>query len=307
MSQNHFTVGFALKCSADAKSLTEQLASRMPALFQAAEAIGTIHYSRFTLLSEKTLLFLGDFDGEFGPLMADLAGQAGRCSISSSSASPIRRPLRWLNVRQVRRMGRRAPAARGESVHRLPEVTAKQIKALAAAAGVTGAGGPAPVPGDPAHQIARLPSSRCNCCSVPRPRHHQGPGHRRHAALCPVHTARGQPDWLLYRVRRVIRQVHRRLHQKYRAGLRSDIQVHQEPSSLSLQKAPPGIHRFRGGCESHAHRVLSGISRLDGPGYPRADRRQQGRERLAMSRDGKTQASAKDGGLLRRSVRPQRP
>ena len=27
MSQNHFTVGFALKSSADAKSLTEQLAS----------------------------------------------------------------------------------------------------------------------------------------------------------------------------------------------------------------------------------------------------------------------------------------
>ena len=39
--------------------------------------IGTIHYSRFTVLSDKTLLFLGDFDGEFGPLMTDLAREAG--------------------------------------------------------------------------------------------------------------------------------------------------------------------------------------------------------------------------------------
>jgi hypothetical protein len=38
--------------------------------------IGTIHYSRFTILDEKTLLFLGDFDGEFSRSMADLAGHA---------------------------------------------------------------------------------------------------------------------------------------------------------------------------------------------------------------------------------------
>ena len=38
---------------------------------------GTVHYSRFTVLSDKTLLFLGDFDGEFGQLMADLAKRAG--------------------------------------------------------------------------------------------------------------------------------------------------------------------------------------------------------------------------------------
>ena len=49
----------------------------MPALFRAEDAIGTIHYSRFTVLSEKTLLFLGDFDGEFSQLMADLGKHAG--------------------------------------------------------------------------------------------------------------------------------------------------------------------------------------------------------------------------------------
>ena len=37
----------------------------------------TNHYSRFTVLSEKPLLFLSDFDDEFGQLMADLARHAG--------------------------------------------------------------------------------------------------------------------------------------------------------------------------------------------------------------------------------------
>src|SRR5258708_34389652 len=77
MSQSHFTLSFPLKSPADAKALAEQLPPMMPTLFQAADAIGTIHYSRFTVLSEKTLLFLGDFDREFGQLMAELAKHAG--------------------------------------------------------------------------------------------------------------------------------------------------------------------------------------------------------------------------------------
>jgi hypothetical protein len=77
MSQNHFTVTFPLKSPADAKVLAEQLPPLMPQLFQTADTIGTIYYSRFTVLSEKTLLFLGDFDGEFGQLMSELARHAG--------------------------------------------------------------------------------------------------------------------------------------------------------------------------------------------------------------------------------------
>jgi len=77
MSQNHFTLSFPLKSPADAKMLAEQLPPMMPGLFRATDTIGKVHYSRFTVLSEKTLLFLGDFDGEFGPLMAHLAKLAG--------------------------------------------------------------------------------------------------------------------------------------------------------------------------------------------------------------------------------------
>src|SRR5450755_3980328 len=77
MSQNHFTLSFPLKSPADAKALAEQLPPLTPGLFQATDSIGRVHYSRFTVLSEKTLLFLGDFDGEFDRLMADLAKLAG--------------------------------------------------------------------------------------------------------------------------------------------------------------------------------------------------------------------------------------
>src|SRR5882762_1730918 len=77
VNQIHFTLGFPLKSPADARELAVQLPPLMPTVFQAADSIGTIHYSRFTLLSDKTLLFLGDFDGEFGTLMTELATHAG--------------------------------------------------------------------------------------------------------------------------------------------------------------------------------------------------------------------------------------
>jgi len=77
MSQNHFTLSFPLKSPANAKALSEQLPPLMPAMFKAEDTIGTIHYSRFTLLSDKTLLFIGDFDGEFAQLIVDLASTAG--------------------------------------------------------------------------------------------------------------------------------------------------------------------------------------------------------------------------------------
>ena len=86
MGQNHFTLSFPLKTPADAKVLAEQLPPLMPALFKAEDAIGTIHYSRFTVLSDKTLLFLGDFDGEFGELMfcfGQIRRAAVRCDLST--------------------------------------------------------------------------------------------------------------------------------------------------------------------------------------------------------------------------------
>src|SRR6267143_2031122 len=139
MSQNHFTLRFPLNTRADSKALAEQLPPLMPGLFQAADTIGTIHSSRFTILDEKTLLFLGDFDGQFGELMADLAKLAGPVfdaifqHVDDPPATPVANNanafVEW-NAKHL------LQAATLFSAY--PDVTVKVIKALATAAGVTG-------------------------------------------------------------------------------------------------------------------------------------------------------------------------
>ena len=141
MSQNHFTLNFPLKSPVAAKLLAEQLPSMMPALFQANDAIGTIHYSRFTVLSDKTLLFLGDFDGEFDRLMADLARRAGPVfdfifgNIDDPPATPVAANadafVKWTKAHLV---------AAVNLYTAYPSITAKEVKALAVAADIAGAG-----------------------------------------------------------------------------------------------------------------------------------------------------------------------
>lgn len=141
MSQNHFTLRFPLKSPGDAKLIAEQLPSLMPELFRANDRVGTIHYSRFTVLSEKTLLFLGDFDGEFVQLMADLAKLAGPVfdAILQHADQPPPTPVavngdafvKWTSAHLV-------DAANLYTAY--PSVTAKEIKALASAADISGSG-----------------------------------------------------------------------------------------------------------------------------------------------------------------------
>src|SRR6266404_6450450 len=141
MSQNHFTLSFPLRSPADAKALAEQLPGLMPGLFQATDSIGRVHYSRFTVLSEKTLLFLGDFDGEFEHLMADLAKLAGPVfdAILQHVADPPPTPaaanvdafVKWTSAHLVGAVNLYTA---------YPEVTAEGIKALASAADVSGVG-----------------------------------------------------------------------------------------------------------------------------------------------------------------------
>jgi hypothetical protein len=141
MSHNHFTLSFPLKSPADAKALAGQLPPLMPGLFKAEDAIGTIHYSRFTVLSEKTLLFLGDFDGEFGELMNNLATHVGPVfdAIFQHVETPPPTPVannadafvEWAAEHLVLALNLYTA---------YPDVTVKEIKALASAAEITGAG-----------------------------------------------------------------------------------------------------------------------------------------------------------------------
>jgi hypothetical protein len=141
MGQNHFTISFPLKTPADAKALAEQLPPLMPGLFAAADFIGRIHYSRFTILSEKTLLFLGDFDGDFGPLLGDLAKTAGPVfdaifqRVDNRPPTPVAANLKafveWSASHLLHPVNLYTA---------YPDATVKNIKALASAAGISGAG-----------------------------------------------------------------------------------------------------------------------------------------------------------------------
>ena len=138
MSQSHFTLSFPIKSPADAKALAEQLPPMMPQLFQAQDAIGTVHYSRFTVLSEKTLLFLGDFDGEFGQLMTDLASHAGPVfdaifqHVNSPPPAPVASNaeafVEWTSAHLLHPVNLYTA---------YPGVTAKEIKTMASAADVS--------------------------------------------------------------------------------------------------------------------------------------------------------------------------
>jgi hypothetical protein len=140
MSQNHFTLGFPLKPQGAAKLLAEQLPPIMPQLFQANDAIGTVHYSRFTVLSEKTLLFLGDFDGEFDQLMVELARLAGPVFdvILRNVDDPPPMPVA-LNADAFVKWTKAHLVGPVNLYTAYPSVNAKEIKALATAADVHGA------------------------------------------------------------------------------------------------------------------------------------------------------------------------
>jgi len=77
MSHSHLTIQIPMTSAEAPTAVAEKLPPLMPQLFNALDDIGTVHYSRFAQLSGKTLLFLADFDGEFGQLMLDLAKHAG--------------------------------------------------------------------------------------------------------------------------------------------------------------------------------------------------------------------------------------
>jgi hypothetical protein len=141
MSESLFTLGFPLKKDTDTKALSDQLAPMLPALFKAADEIGTFHYSRFVVLSARTLLFLGEFDDEFGPLMRALARSAGPVfdaifpHVDGAPPVPVAENVEafveWTATHLFH-------AAIVFSAY--PDVTAKQIKALASGASLAGSG-----------------------------------------------------------------------------------------------------------------------------------------------------------------------
>jgi hypothetical protein len=141
MSQSHVTLRFPLRGPADAQALAEQLPALMPVLCRAQDAIGRVHYSRFTMLSDETLLYLADFDGDLGSLMASLARTAGPvfdAILSRVADAPAARIadhahafVEWTAAHLLHDV---------DVYSAYPEVSVKAIKAMAYAAGLTSLG-----------------------------------------------------------------------------------------------------------------------------------------------------------------------
>ena len=75
--QSHLTITFPIKSPTDAKALAEELPPLMPDFAKVQDTIGSVHYSRFLALDDKTLLFIVDIDGDAEELSQGLAKSAG--------------------------------------------------------------------------------------------------------------------------------------------------------------------------------------------------------------------------------------
>jgi hypothetical protein len=91
MSRNHVTLRLPLKTPVDANALAELLPRLPPDLFAGADALGAVYSSYFAVQDEETLLFLGDFDGEFAEFVAVLAKAAG--PVFDDIFSPVKNSL----------------------------------------------------------------------------------------------------------------------------------------------------------------------------------------------------------------------
>jgi hypothetical protein len=137
MSHSHCTLAFPLSPGTDTAALSDQLAASMPKLLPVLDAIGTVHASRFTVLDARTLLFLADFDGGFGELIAGLGKDAGPvfdlilAHVEQPPPVPVSDHLDAFVDWTARHL---LHAATLFSAY--PDVTVADIKAMAAAAGV---------------------------------------------------------------------------------------------------------------------------------------------------------------------------
>jgi hypothetical protein len=137
--QSHLTLTFPMKTPADAQALAQKLPSLMPDVLKAAEAIGTVHYSRFIVLSERTVLFLADFDGELEKLLRGLAQQIGPVldAIYEHVENPPLSPVAT-NVETFIQWATAHNAQPAGIYTAYPKGSVQDIKSRARAAGITG-------------------------------------------------------------------------------------------------------------------------------------------------------------------------
>ena len=138
MSQNHLTIDFPIKGPANAKALTEELPSLMPDFARTQDQLGTVHFSRFMVRGDETLLFLSDVDGEIETHLTRLVENASPVldaifkHVEDAPAIPVadnpQRVITWL----------KSHVRKPLDTYCAYEASVQDIKACARAAGFTG-------------------------------------------------------------------------------------------------------------------------------------------------------------------------
>ena len=137
--QGHLTLTFPMKSAADATALAQALPPLMPEMFKGLDAAGTVHYSRFTKLSDKTFLFLADYDGARDDLLRALAQHVGPVfdTVFGHVDAPPKTPVAD-NVEAFVAWGAEHDASPMAAYTAYPTGSVQSIKSAAGAAGVAG-------------------------------------------------------------------------------------------------------------------------------------------------------------------------
>ena len=138
MSQSHLTIDFPIKGPANAKALTEELPPLMPDFARTQDQLGTVHFSRFMVKGDETLLFLSDLDGEVETHLTRLVENASPVldaifkHVEDAPAMPVadnpQRVITWL----------KSHVRKPLDTYCAYEASVQDIKACARAAGFTG-------------------------------------------------------------------------------------------------------------------------------------------------------------------------
>ena len=75
--QGHLTLAFPMKSRAASSAVRDTMAGLQADLYEAADAVGTLHYCRFIAVDDEAVYLLADFDGRLDAVLEDLAEHLG--------------------------------------------------------------------------------------------------------------------------------------------------------------------------------------------------------------------------------------
>ena len=144
-AQGHLTLLLRMKSPTDGEAVRDRLKSVMPAMYQAADAMGTIHYFRAIELDVKRFIIIAEFDGDLDGFLADLGKNFGPSldtvldHVSEPPPTPVANHVsafvKWAKAHSIEPF---------TSYEAYPGISVRKIKSLASDAGITYAEGVGP-------------------------------------------------------------------------------------------------------------------------------------------------------------------